>query len=242
MRLLLPEAREVSDDDLPDLYAVTGPHLRGGLIASLDGGVAIDGTSGALGSAGDRAVLRALRTVADAVLVGAGTVRSENYGPLTHRPAAAAWRARAGLARQAVLVVVSRTGRLDPAGRLGDGPGPVLLAVPPSAEPVAPPGVEVLRVESGPGALIEALAARGLTRLLCEGGPELLTSFAQEGLLDELCLTAAPYLLGAAPHLLAAPLAAPVRLALVSLLHDEPDHLLARWSVVRPGGGAQSPE
>lgn len=232
MRLLLPEARRITADDLPDLYDVPGPSLRGGFVLALDGSIAVDGTSKKLGGPADLAVFRALRTVADAVLVGAGTARSEDYGRIRHRPAAAAWRSAHGRSPQTPLVVVSRTGRLDPGASLLTGGEPVLLAVPEGVEVPDRPQIEVLRVQEGPAALLAALHARGLHRLLCEGGPQLLTSFVQAGLLDDLCATTAPALVGAGPQLLTEPLDAPTRLALSSLLYDEPGFLLARWTVV----------
>ena len=63
-----------------------------------------------------------------------------------------------------------------------------------------------------------ALHDRGLRRLLCEGGPTLLTALLRAGLVDELCLTTAPVLLGAAPTLLVEALPAPVDLRLVHLV------------------------
>lgn len=232
MRLLLPETRGVTADDLPDLYDVPGPSLRGGFVLALDGGIAVDGTSKPLGGPADLAVFRTLRTVADAVLVGAGTARSEDYGRIRHRPAAAAWRAAHGRSAQTPLVVVSRTGRLERGASLLTGEEPVLLAVPEDADVPDRPHIEVLRVQAGPTALLDALHARGLHRLLCEGGPQLLTSFVQARLVDDLCATTAPALLGAGPQLLTEPLAAPTRLILASLLYDEPGFLLARWTVV----------
>ena len=241
MRLLLPEARPVTDEDLPDLYDVPGPCLRGGLVVALDGSVTVDGASQPLSGEADKAVFRALRTVADAVLIGAGTARSEDYQPVRHRPAAQAWRAAHDRSPQAPLVVVSHSGRLDPASRLFAGTGPVLVAVPETADVPDLPNAEVLRVAGGAAALLAALQDRGLHRLLCEGGPQLLTAFAQAGLLDELCLTTSPAAVGDGPHLLAGPLQVPTRFALASLLYDEPGFLLARWTVVRDEAGAESP-
>jgi riboflavin biosynthesis pyrimidine reductase len=67
------------------------------MISSADGAMEIDGTSGGLGSDSDRRVFRHLRSIADGVLVGARTVRSESYSPLPSHQ---------------TLVVVSRTGDL----------------------------------------------------------------------------------------------------------------------------------
>src|ERR1043165_7544267 len=67
-----------------DLPVVDGrPAVRLNMIASVDGSTAVDGLSGGLGGPADRKVFAALRSLADVVLVAAGTVRAENYGPGT---------------------------------------------------------------------------------------------------------------------------------------------------------------
>ena len=222
MKLLLPEVREVSDTDLFDLYDAPGPHLRAGFVTSVDGAIAVDGVSAGLGSPADKAVFRALRASADAILVGAGTARAENYGPVRFSPAAAAWRAAHGRAPAAPVVVVSRTGHVN--DRLREGP--VILAVPLGVDVT---GDVIPTVE--PAALVTALHKRGLTRLLCEGGPSLLTSLLAAGVVDELCLTTSPTAVGEGPHLLGE--VPRTSLRLTSLIQQDPGVLLARWSVVR---------
>lgn len=227
MKLLLPEVRDVTAEDLFDLYDAPGPHLRAGFVASVDGAIAVDGRSGPLGSPADKAGFRALRTVADAVLVGAGTARAEDYGPVRHQPSAARWREAHGRSPDTPLVVLSRSGRIAPDARfLG---GPVLLAVPEGVDVPAMSG-EVLRTVD-PVELLAALHERGFTRLLCEGGPSLLTTLLAAGVVDELCLTTSPTAVGDGPHLLGqVPL---TDLELRSLVYDDPGVLLSRWSVVR---------
>jgi riboflavin biosynthesis pyrimidine reductase len=230
VRLLHPEVREVTDDELPDLYEVAGPHLRAGFVVSVDGAVAVDGRSAALGSPADKAVFRALRTVADAIVVGAGTARAENYGPVKYRPADAAWRAAHARRAEAPLVIVTRSGNIPADARFLTGP--VIVAAP---EGVVVPEIrgDVVRTVN-PVELVAALHERGFTRLLCEGGPSLLTSFLSAGVVDELSLTTAPKAVGEAPHLLGR-LPAPQDLRLLSLLHDDPGVLLFRWGLVRSG-------
>ncbi len=227
MRLLHPTVRDLEATDLPDLYDVAGPHLRAGFVASADGTVAVDGASAPLQSPADLAVFRALRTVADAVLVGAGTARDEDYGRITHRPEAAAWRAAHGRSASSPLVVISRSGDLPATARLFDGA--VIVAVPEGVA-VASSRAEVIRTID-PVALVAALHERGFTRLLCEGGPSLLTAFLSAGVVDELCLTTSPTLVGAGPQLLGD--IPRTGLELLSLVHDDPGVLLARWAVVR---------
>ena len=83
------------------------------MIASLDGTTVVDGRSGALGNPTDARVLGALRRAADAVLVGAGTVRAEGYGPA--RPTAATRAARRARGQDEVprIAVVTRSLDLD---------------------------------------------------------------------------------------------------------------------------------
>jgi riboflavin biosynthesis pyrimidine reductase len=230
MRLLHPTSRDLSAEDLPDLYDVPGPHLRAGFVLSVDGAIAVDGRSAPLGSPADKAVFRALRTVADAVVVGAKTARDEDYGPVRHQPAAAAWRAAHGRTPETPLVVLSRSGHVAPDARYLDGP--VLLAVPEGVD-VPDTSAEVVRT-TDPAVLVAALHARGLTRLLCEGGPSLLTAFLSAGVVDELCLTTSPTAVGDGPHLLGD--VPRTDLELLSLVHDDPGVLLARWGVVRSPG------
>ncbi|MCU1593980.1 MAG: bifunctional deaminase-reductase domain protein [Frankiales bacterium] len=222
MRQLHPVQQEVPD--LCDLYDVPGPHLRAGFVASVDGVIAVNGRSSGLSSPADKVVFRALRTVCDAVLVGAGTARQEDYGPVRHDASALAWRAAHGRRAETPVVVVSRSGSLP--DRLLTGP--VIACVP--GDVVVPAGVDVLRT-TDPVGIVSGLHERGFTRLLCEGGPSLLTSFLQAEVVDELCLTTSPLLAGAGPHLIGD---LEVRqLELRSLVYDDPGVLLGRWAVVR---------
>jgi riboflavin biosynthesis pyrimidine reductase len=86
-----------------------------------------------------------------------------------------------------------------------------------------------------PALMVEALVARGQRRLLCEGGPTLLGSVAADGVLDELCLTIAPMLVGGpSRRVLEGPLLDPARrMVLTQLLQDDDDLLYARYEVRR---------
>ena len=84
MRQLIPEPVDPVEplDVYRDLPVVEGrPAVRLNMIASVDGATAVEGRSGALGGPADRRVFAALRSLADIVLVAAGTVRAEHYGP-----------------------------------------------------------------------------------------------------------------------------------------------------------------
>ena len=238
MRLLLPDERPLEPDDLHDLYD-TGdePCLRAGFVLSADGGVAHDGGSRPLQTPADEAVFHALRAVADAVVVGAGTARTEGYGPVRPRAGGRAWRARRGLAEAPTLVLVSRSLDLDPADRCFQGSSLVVTSA--ASDPdrrarlaevteVIVAGDEHVDLQLA----VRVLHERGLTRLLCEGGPSLLAAMLRQGLLDELCLTLTPLLLGTSPQLLSEPLPAPRRLDLLSLVDGGQSVLLARYALV----------
>ncbi|HWG93425.1 MAG TPA: dihydrofolate reductase family protein [Mycobacteriales bacterium] len=134
MRRLLPDG-PAEVDDLWPLYALPEqPHVRAGFVLSVDGAVAVDGSSRPLSGSADKAVFRVLRGVSDVVLVGAGTARDEDYGPVRLRDDLVSRRRAEGRPANPVLAVVSRSLRLDPASRLlQDGGSPLLLLAPASS-------------------------------------------------------------------------------------------------------------
>lgn len=170
--------------------------VRANMIASLDGGATVAGTSGGLGTAVDRKLIGLQRDLADAVLVGAGTVIGENYRGAKAYPKRMRRRerwGRTGIPRWAI--VASRPLPAD------------LRAITESEEPPfvittdtvdQPAGTTAIR--TGPqldlGNALAQLADNGYRRILCEGGPTLLGRLAAADLLDELSLTIAPALLG----------------------------------------------
>jgi riboflavin biosynthesis pyrimidine reductase len=243
VRLLLPDARPLAPDDLLDLYDPgEQPRVRAGFVVSTDGAIAYDGTSRTLQSPADEAVFHALRAVADAVLVGAGTARTEGYGPVRPREAGRAWRRRTGRDPQVPLVLVSRSLDLDPEARCFAGPTVVVTCgAAPAARRARFPDVVVAGDETVDLPLaLEQLAERGLTRLLCEGGPQLLTALLDADLVDELCLTSAPLLVGSGPALLTRGQRPPRRLHLRSLVDGGDGVLLARYDLAAPHDGGRA--
>ncbi len=207
VRQLLPTHHpEMDDDEVWDALRPPGTdHLRVNFAASLDGSVTDgDGASGGLGGEGDRAVFRVLRAHADAILVGAGTARAEGYNP--HRLSAALQERRAaeGRTAPAAIVVVTGSAGLDPTSPLfthAVTPTVVLTraAAPEDRRAALAEVAEVVLAgddEVGLAAGLAALRARGLERILCEGGPSLLSQLLADDLVDELCLTLAPVLVG----------------------------------------------
>ncbi len=194
LRRLLPTP--ATPVEAADAYRDPGRGPHGGrpwvlvnMVASLDGATAVAGRSGRLGGPADRDVFRALRSLADVVLVGAATANAEGYHP--PRPGPDGRRPR--------LAVVS--GRLSVDWSLPmftDDPLPYLVTVAGAAVPDAAP-VEVIRAgaASVDGSLaLAALLDRGARIVLCEGGPTLNGQLAAAGLVDEWCITVAPLVAG----------------------------------------------
>lgn len=190
----------LSDDEIAQLYSVddrSRPWVRVNFVASLDGSATHNGRSGGLGDAADRRVFDVLRRLCDVVVVGAGTVRAEGYGPMRLDAASTAWRRAHGLAEHPVFAIVSAELELDPASRIfRDAPvRPIVLTG--SAAPAGPRAAlaEVADVITCGTAgvdtalMLQRLAERGLPQVHCEGGPHLFGSMIAAGAVDELCLT-----------------------------------------------------
>jgi riboflavin biosynthesis pyrimidine reductase len=202
---------EVDDGELTDFYAypddLQSCWVRGNMIASLDGGATDDGKAGGLAGPGDRAVFSLMRHAADVILVGASTVRIENYSGAQLPVAAREARQSRGQAEVPPIAVVTRSGNIDPNALLftrTEVP-PLILTTSRShddtrrrlgsvAEVIDASGAEPDSVDSA--TVLKILADRGLYRVLTEGGPLLLGTLIEDGVLDELCLTVAPLLVG----------------------------------------------
>ncbi|MEV6966688.1 dihydrofolate reductase family protein [Hamadaea sp. NPDC051192] len=183
------------DEELLRRYPRTAG-LRVNFVTSLDGAAAVDGLSTGLSSVADKQVFRLLRMTCDALLVGAGTLRDEDYRPLTLDPERRSWRLASGLSAYPRLVIFSHALALDPGHRaLRDAPVRPLVVTP--ADPGDHPLREVADVlVADLGEALTRLRADGLTHLLCEGGPTLLGALTSADLVDELCLTLSPVLAG----------------------------------------------
>jgi 5-amino-6-(5-phosphoribosylamino)uracil reductase len=207
---LLGSTRELDDGDLPRLYDYPereGTWLRANFIASVDGGATADGSSGAMGGPGDRQIFNLLRELADVIVVGAGTVRIEGYSGAHLGVAERQERQARRQSEVPRLAIVTKSGRLD--RDMGvftrtEVP-PLVLTCTAAAEETSRRLGDLCEVVDCSGddpgkvdevALLESLAARGMRRVLTEGGPTLLGTFVQRDMLDELCLTIAPYLVG----------------------------------------------
>lgn len=243
MHLLLPfsdDRSELDDAGLAAHYAypegLAAPFVRVNFVSSTDGAVSVGGRSGGLASAADRRVFGLLRELAEVVLVGAGTVRAEDYR--------GARRPTRGRDTPPPIAVVTGSAGLDPASRLFTDTAvpPVVLTLASAPrqrrERLAAAGGDVVALERlTPDAVLAELARRGLHRVLCEGGPSLLGELVAADAVDELCLTVAPLLAGGAAGRIAhGPEGSPARpLELVGALRAGND-LLLRYRRATPIG------
>lgn len=176
--------------------------LRANMVASADGAASLDGRSGGLSGRGDRMVFTVLRSLADLILVGAGTARAERYRPAS---AAGLWTGlRPPGAPPPAIAVVTASLNLDPEGPLlTEAPAGAQTIVITAATAPADRKAAIARhariIEAGERAVdvtaaVTELDRLGYARILCEGGPTLLGQLAGAGLVDELCLTTSPVL------------------------------------------------
>lgn len=219
MRVLI-DSLGASSEDLADLYRPPRlPWLRVNMVSTVDGAAnGESGKSGSINNDADKAVFDALRAQADAIVVGAGTARTERYR-VTAVP----------------LVIVSHSGQVPEQLREAD-PGKVVMAVCATS-----PGLAEARELLGPENVIvagesqvdllavkAALVDRGLRNLLSEGGPSLLRDLLAAGAADELCLTVVPRAIGGVHPRIVMGESVAVELDLAVLLEQD-GTLLARY-------------
>lgn len=237
-----------ADDEagLAALYAHPDPRpgrstaVRAQMVTTLDGSATgPDGLSGTINGPADHRVFEVTRVVADVVLIGAGTARAEGYTTLTTPPALRGTRRATGRADDLELALVTRSGRVPDALLDADRP-PFVLTGAAGATALADrlPRERLITLDEKPGVELDlpvgldALAERGLTTVVTEGGPHLLRSLLAAGLVDELALTLSPLLTaGDGPEVLrGARLAPPAAARLRSLLRSG-STLLGLWRV-----------
>jgi riboflavin biosynthesis pyrimidine reductase len=205
------------------------PWLRINLITAVSGDAAgSDGTSDTLSNPADRSILKAIRDVADAVVVGAASVRAEGYR----------------VPSRARLAVVTASGDLS-GHRIAPELAERVIVICPAAATdrvrsslggtvAADATVFVVPDEGGrlaPADIVAALHEHGLTSLICEGGPSLAGQFVRAGLVDELCLTTSPVVIGSGLPAFGTERFGASGLSLTQLLIDDQSALYARWRV-----------
>ena len=160
-------------------------------VESVDGVVAFStaaSESGAIvsgGSEADRFLMGLLRACADAVLIGAGTLRAAPqdlwFPESIHPPAAALYaelRRSLALAERPALYVVRGSGRVD------------------RGHPALRAGGTLIEGKLLPAGIVDAVRRDGHRRILCEGGPGLFSELVAARLIDDLFLTLSPRLFG----------------------------------------------
>jgi riboflavin biosynthesis pyrimidine reductase len=203
--------------DLKHLYGRLGfpdPVVYSNFVSSLDGVVTL-GSKPSAGSvisgkyAADRFLMGLLRACADAVVIGAGTLRATPghlWTPAHVFPALAteftALRSSLGRSAEPALVLLTASGELDFA-HPALAKGAIVITTSGGAKKVGdrlPPTCELVVMGKGGsldlGKAIGELRNRGLDVLLCEGGPHVMGQLLEDGLLDEAFLTVSPVVAG----------------------------------------------
>lgn len=213
MRLL-----DLSESELIALYEPRRqPWLQANMVVSLDGSVAVDGDSKPLSCPADRRLYQLLRSRSDAVMVGARTASHPGYAKLA-----------------APLVIVTNSGSVTTSAAQ-----PIVITTRSAAASAHRTVPHATIIEAGKSAvdLHQAklqLRERGINHLLCEGGPTLLHALSAQDLIDDLCLTIAPFMVGAEPRLMPLPLPTQNALQLQHVLSDG-DWLFTRYLTGRIG-------
>lgn len=240
---LTDQARLLDDDTLAGLYPAgrtDPPRLRVNFVTSIDGAAEVDGVTARLSSPADQRVMGLLRRQCDALLIGAGTLRIERYDPPLLDEPSRRWRLERGLTEHPTLVVVSGSLALDPAQPVfADAPTrPIVLtraSAPEARRSALADAADVIDAGADAVDLAAALALlrdRGLRQVLSEGGPHLLGGLTAADLVDELCLTVSPVLVGAgAGRITAGPASTLRRMSLRHVLAAD-DFVLLRYSQI----------
>jgi riboflavin biosynthesis pyrimidine reductase len=193
---------------IPDLLAEVQPRERApadrpfvymNFVSTVDGRAARDGRTEALGGEADLELLLELRVLADAVLVGTGTLRAEGYDRLVRGEPRRARRIANGLAEDPLAVVLTRRSAVPwDAGLFQSPDQPVVVYTGVETEPPdVPAAVDLVRLdEPTPAEALADLRGRGVRALLCEGGPTVFGALLSAGVVDELFLTISPLLTG----------------------------------------------
>lgn len=195
--------------DVARLYAPDWNHddaahfVRVNMIASVDGGTSADGTSGSLGGPADRFIFGLVRSFADVVVVGAGTMRAEQYGPARLDEDRRQARLARGQTPVPPIAVITRSANLDWESEFFTEADvrPIVLTVEASqarhqraarVADVVLAGSQEVDLALG----LAELARRGYRDVLVEGGPSINAELASLDAIDELSLTISPLLLG----------------------------------------------
>ena len=187
---------DISDGDLAELYAVPAdrPFLRVNMVSTVDGSATgEDARTRSINNAADKRVFQVLRSLADVVIVGAGTVRVERYGPVKLRGELIEARRARGQTELPPIAIVTRSCQLDWSSPLftETTTRPIVITVTEAvdgaahAQGVADVIIAGERDVDLPTAM-SALRQRGAAAVVCEGGPQLNGLLGAAGVIDEL--------------------------------------------------------
>lgn len=188
------------------------------MVSSIDGSTVVGGKSSELSSTNDMAVLQGLRSIADVILVGAGTVRSEGYGP----PRTSGQR----------VGVITRSGNVDTTLPLfTSGAGFIVT----TDHTKVADGVDVIRAGG------ESVDLSAVIERLCEvhpspdfvqaeGGALLNGALLDADLIDEINLTTSPLCVGGSgPRLTTGAADHTARYELAQMVIDDQTFVFSRW-------------
>jgi riboflavin biosynthesis pyrimidine reductase len=206
VRVLLPQPAD--NVDLVDAYAIPAtvpndrPFVRCNMISTLDGAITVNGRSGMLGGPADYRVFQILRSLTDVIMVGAGTVRAEGYGPARIEDHLRQLRRERGQLPVPPIAVVTSSGNLDWSSPFFTEAEvrPIVFTTSDCDEEARRRGQQVAHfVAAGddrvdPRLSLDHLHRAGYHSVLLEGGPGLNADIVHAELLDELCLTLSPHL------------------------------------------------
>lgn len=208
----------VDDVDVGELYRAdirpalaTRPWVICNMISSADGGISLDGVSGGLGGPADKRVFAAIRSVPDIIMVASGTVIAENYRSAQTPSDAQKQRTESGQSPVPRIAIVSQSLRIDPEHRVFEGSvRPIIITSTSSPVEARAALAGVADIVIAGESLVELdlalgqLAGIGARTVLLEGGPTLNGAFVDADLIDELCLSCAPMMLGgSSPRIIA---------------------------------------
>lgn len=203
------------------------PWVMANFVTTIDGAAVVDGGSTAINDEDDRQMFHAIRTVPDFIVIGAGTLRAENYGPIALDERRRTMRREAGLEETPHLVVVSGSLNIDPGSRVFSDPDQRVMVLtgedaPDERSAALSEVADVVRLgDLGASGIVQYLRVARV--ILCEGGPSLMGQFAAAGLVDEVAWTIAPLLAaGESPRMAhGQPVRPPAELRLDRILYGD---------------------
>lgn len=199
---LPPSPDEAQLVELYDSYFPSDSRVRvqSNMVMSVDGVIAgADGLSRSVSTPADMRVFSVVRSLADAVIVGAQTVRAERLTRMSPKPRHLDQRRARNQAEVPLMAIVTASGDL-PWDRLNErGSSPIVVFTnstdPHTLRTLRHHADDVVVCDLHPDTIVNNLSGRGCRRLVCEGGPSVLAQWMDAGRIDEMCLTVTPTLL-----------------------------------------------